>query len=48
MKQVHEYAAKFMRLAEWNDLRESDGQQAAVYLEGLKPQIKEKIGVQVM
>ena len=37
-----------MRLAEWNDLRASEGQQATRYLEGLKPQIRDKIGVQVM
>ena len=37
-----------MRLAERNDLRESKGQQAARYLEGLKPQIRDKIEVQVM
>ena len=37
-----------MRLAERNDLRESEGQQAARYLEGLKLQIKDKIGVQVI
>ena len=37
-----------MRLAERNDLRESEGQQATRYLEGLKSQIRDKIGVQVM
>ena len=37
-----------MRLAERNDLRESQGQQAARYLEGLKPQIRHMIRVQVM
>ena len=48
MRSVHEYTAEFMRLAERNDLRESEGQHAAKYLEGLKPQIKDKITVQVM
>ena len=48
MRLVHEYTAKFMRLAEHTDLRESEGQQTVRYLEGLKPQIRDKIGVQVM
>ena len=37
-----------MRLAEQNDLKESEDQQVARYLEGLKLQIRDKIGVQVM
>ena len=37
-----------MRLAERNDLKESKGQHAARYLDGLKPQIKDMIRVQVM
>ena len=45
VRSVHEYTYKFMRLAEQNDLRENEGQQAALYLEGLKPQIRDKIGV---
>ena len=48
MRSVHEYTAEFMRLAERNDLRENECQQAARYLEGLKPQIRDMIGVQVM
>ena len=47
-RSVHEYTTKFMRLAERNDLRESEGQQAIKYLERLKQQIKDKIGVQAM
>ena len=35
-------------MVERNDLRESEGQQAAKYLDALKPQIYDKIGVQVM
>ena len=46
--EIHEYTTEFMRLDERNDLRESEGQQAARYLEGLKPQIHDMIGVQVM
>ena len=48
VRTVHECTIEFMRLAEQNDLRESEGQQAARYLEGLKLQIRDKIGVQVM
>ena len=48
MRSIHEYIAEFMRLAERNDLHESEGQQAARHLEGLKPQIRDKIGLLVM
>ena len=48
VKSVHEYTVKFMRLVERNDMREGEGQQTARYLEGLKPYIRDKIGVQVM
>ena len=48
VRSAHEDTAAFIRLAEHNDLRESEGQQAARYLEELKPQIRDKIGVQVM
>ena len=48
MRLVYEYTVEFMRLVERNNLRESESQQAAKYLEGLKPQIRDMIGVQVM
>ena len=48
MRSVHEYTAEFMRLAKRNYLKESEGQQAVRYLEGLKPQICDMIGVQVV
>ena len=37
-----------MRLAERNDLRESEGQQTTRYLEDLKQHIRHMIGVQVI
>ena len=48
MRSVHKHTAEFMRLAERNDLRESERQHEVRFLEGLKPQIRNKIGMQVM
>ena len=48
LRTVHEYTAEFMRLSECNDLRESEGQQVARYVDGLKLQIRDKIGVTVL
>ena len=45
---MYEYTAEFMRLAERNDLRESERQQVARYLDWLKLQIRAKIGVHVL
>lgn len=44
---IHEYTAEFMRLTEWNNL-EYEGQQFARYLEGLRPALTDRIGVQVI
>ena len=35
-RSVHEYTAEFMRLAERNNLRESEGQHVVRYVDGLK------------
>ena len=48
MRNVNEYASEFMRLAERNQLSESDNQQIARYLNGLKPNIRDKIGIQMV
>ena len=47
-RSVYEYTAEFMRLAERNDLRKTEGQQVVRYLDGLKLQIQDKIGVHVL
>ncbi|PKI59980.1 hypothetical protein CRG98_019626 [Punica granatum] len=47
-RSVHDYTAKFLRLAERNALNESESQQVARYMEGLKPTIRDKIGVQMV
>ncbi|XP_010278719.1 PREDICTED: uncharacterized protein LOC104612828 [Nelumbo nucifera] len=47
-RSVNEYTSEFLRLAERNQLSESDNQQAACYLSGLRPAIRDKIGVQMV
>ena len=42
---VNEYTAEFLHLAEQNNLHEIDGQQVARYVEGLKPIIRNRIGL---
>lgn len=42
------HTAEFLRLAERNALNESESQQVARYMEGLKPTIRDKIGVQMV
>ena len=48
IKSVNEYTSEFLRLEERNQLSETDNQQAARYLNGLKPAIRDKIGVQMV
>ena len=47
-RSVNEYTVEFLRLAERNQLSESENQQAARYLSGLKQNIRNKIGVQMV
>ncbi|PKI60575.1 hypothetical protein CRG98_019051 [Punica granatum] len=48
LRSVHDYTAEFLRLAEHNALNESESQQVARYMEGLKPTIRDKIGLQMV
>ncbi|PKI61147.1 hypothetical protein CRG98_018467 [Punica granatum] len=47
-RSVHDYTVEFLRLAERNALNESKSQQVARYMEGLKPTIRDKIGMQMV
>ncbi|KAI5676487.1 hypothetical protein M9H77_07437 [Catharanthus roseus] len=47
-ERVNSLFGHFMRLAERNDLRESEVHQVSRYLDGLKLQIRDRIGVQVV
>ena len=48
MKSVNEYTSEFLRLMKRNQLSESDNQQAARHLNGLKYAIRDKIEVQIV
>ena len=45
---MNEYIFEFLRLASCNQLSESDNQQAARYLGGLRDNIGDKIGMQMV
>ncbi|KAL6126082.1 hypothetical protein ACLB2K_074133 [Fragaria x ananassa] len=48
LQQNHEYIDEFLRLAEHNQLGETEEQKVAIYLSGLRPSIQEKIGLQTV
>lgn len=47
-KLVHNYTIKFMKLFKRNNLMKSDNQQVAIYLNGLRVAIQDKLGVQTL
>ncbi|XP_012844444.1 PREDICTED: uncharacterized protein LOC105964483 [Erythranthe guttata] len=47
-RSVHEYIAEFLRLADRNNLRESENQQVPRYLNGLRVNIRDRIGLQAV
>lgn len=45
-RSIHKYTAEFIRLSERNNLRETENQQVARYLSGLRGNIRDRMGLQ--
>src|SRR3954470_22495961 len=45
-KSIHDYSAEFLRLADRNNLMETSNQQVSRFMNGLKPSIRDKMGLQ--